>query len=91
MALQTANAIRTKRARLKDEVKSGRMVIIPLIEETPKYLETMKLHELLLTLPKVGRVKANKILAKTRISPVKTLGGLSPRQRAEVVDLLKRM
>jgi hypothetical protein len=35
-------------------------------------------------------VKANKILTQCRISPSKTIGGLSPRQRAELVALLRR-
>jgi hypothetical protein len=33
-------------------------------------------------MPKVGRVKANRVLTSARISPSKTLGGLTERQRA---------
>jgi hypothetical protein len=35
-------------------------------------------------------VKANKVLTQCRISPSKTIGGLSQRQRAELVALLRR-
>jgi hypothetical protein len=35
-------------------------------------------------------VKANKILQQCRISPSKTIGGLSERQRTELVSLLRR-
>ena len=40
---------------------------------------------MILAVPKYGRVKANKILNQCRISPSKTIGGLSERQRAELV------
>jgi len=33
---------------------------------------------------------ANKILQQCRISPSKTVGGLSERQRTELVELLRR-
>jgi hypothetical protein len=35
-------------------------------------------------------VKANKVLQQCRISPSKTIGGLSERQRSELVSLLHR-
>jgi hypothetical protein len=39
--------------------------------------------------PKVGRVKATKILHSCRVSPSKTFGGLSERQRAELAARLE--
>jgi hypothetical protein len=45
---------------------------------------------MLLALPKVGRVKATKIMNNCRVSPNKTLGGLSDRQRAELAERLNR-
>ena len=50
----------------------------------------MKVFDLLISVPKFGRVKANKILQTCRISPSKTLGGMSDRQRGEIVSLLRR-
>ena len=43
---------------------------------------------MLLAVPKYGRVKTNRILNQCRISPSKTIGGLSERQRAELVSQL---
>jgi len=40
--------------------------------------------------PKYGRVKVNKVLQQCRISPSKTIGGLSQRQRTELVSMLRR-
>ena len=89
-ALRRANEIRTERARLKRDLKAGRSQIHGLLLDPPDYLLTAKVFDLLLAVPKYGRVKANRILTQCRISPSKTIGGLSPRQRGELVALLRR-
>jgi hypothetical protein len=89
-ALQRANEIRTRRAQLKKDLKGGRVSIHMLLTEPPEYVETAKVFDMLLAVPKYGRVKANKILQQCRISPSKTIGGLSERQRTELVSLLRR-
>ena len=82
--------VRTRRATLKRDLKAGRQPIHELLLEPPEYLETAKVFDLLLAVPKYGRVKVNKILTQCRISPSKTIGGLSQRQRAELVALMRR-
>jgi hypothetical protein len=89
-ALQRANEIRTRRAQLKRDLKAGRVSIQDLLLKPPEYLETAKVFDMLLAVPKYGRVKVNKILVGCRISPSKTIGGLSERQRSELVSLLRR-
>jgi hypothetical protein len=89
-ALQKANEIRMRRAQLKRDLKGGRISIHQLLLEPPEFLETAKVFDMLLAVPKYGRVKANKVLQTCRISPSKTIGGLSDRQRAELVGLLRR-
>jgi hypothetical protein len=89
-ALQRANEIRTRRAQLKRDLKAGRTNIHDLLLSPPNYLETAKVFDMLLAVPKYGRVKVNKILVQCRISPSKTIGGLSERQRTELVGLLRR-
>ena len=89
-ALRRANDIRTRRARLKRDLKAGRESIHTLLLEPPEYLETAKVFDLLLAVPKYGRVKVNKILAHCRVAPSKTIGGLSERQRSELTSLLHR-
>jgi hypothetical protein len=89
-ALQRANDIRTRRAQLKRDLKGQRISIHALLTDPPEYLETAKVFDMLLAVPKYGRVKVNKILQQCRISPSKTIGGLSERQRTELVSLLRR-
>ena len=89
-ALARANDIRTRRAELKRELKAGRAQIHGLLLDPPEYLQTAKVFDLLLAVPKYGRVKVNRILTHCRISPSKTIGGLSQRQRNELVGYLRR-
>ncbi len=89
-ALHRANKVRTQRAQLKRDLKDGRVSIHALLLDPPDFLETAKVFDLLLAVPKYGRVKANKLLQTCRISPSKTIGGLSDRQRAELVGMLRR-
>jgi hypothetical protein len=89
-ALKRANDIRTRRAQLKRDLKGGRASIDRLLLDPPGYLETAKVFDMLLAVPKYGRVKVNKVLTLCRISPSKTIGGLSERQRTELVALLRR-
>ena len=89
-ALQRANLIRMQRAQLKRDLKAGRQTIQDLLLEPPDFVETAKVFDMLLAVPKYGRVKVNKVLQQCRISPSKTIGGLSQRQRTELVSMLRR-
>jgi hypothetical protein len=50
---------------------------------------TAKVFDMIVAAPKYGKVKATRLLNQCRISQGKTLGGLSERQRAELVELLR--
>jgi hypothetical protein len=89
-ALTRANEIRTRRAQLKRDLKAGRASIHDILLEPPEFVETAKVFDMLLAVPKYGRVKVNKVLVHCRISPSKTIGGLSQRQRTELVSMLRR-
>jgi hypothetical protein len=89
-ALRRANEVRVLRAQLKRDLKAGRVSIGVLLRDPPQYLETAKVFDMLLALPKVGSVKATKILQSCRVSPSKTFGGLSERQRSELAGRLDR-
>jgi hypothetical protein len=89
-ALGKANEVRALRAQLKRDLKAGRASIGALLIDRPPYLETAKVFDMLLALPKIGRVKATKILQSCRVSLSKTFGGLSERQRVELAGRLRR-
>jgi hypothetical protein len=89
-ALRRANEIRTRRAKLKRDLKAGKVKVEALLLDPPEYVESAKAFDMILAVPKYGRVKANRILSQCRISPSKTIGGLSERQRTELVGQLRR-
>jgi len=89
-ALKRANDIRVRRAKLKKDLKDGHVKIEKILEDPPEYVSTAKVFDMLLAVPKFGRVKAARFLNQCRISQSKTVGGLSDRQRAELIGLLNR-
>jgi hypothetical protein len=89
-ALRRANEIRVRRAQLKKDLKNGHAQIEQILRNPPAYVETAKVFDMLMAVPKFGRVKAARFLNQCRISQSKTVGGLSERQRAELVGLLRR-
>ena len=89
-ALRRANEIRSLRAQLKKELKSGALSVEKVISDPKDFVLTAKVFDIIVAAPKYGKVKATRLLNQCRISQGKTLGGLSTRQREELVDLLKQ-
>ena len=88
-ALNRANEIRVKRAQLKRQLKSGHVRIEQVIADPPDYVLTAKVYDMLVAVPRLGRVKVGRLLTQCRISQSKTVGGLSERQRGELLDLFR--
>ena len=89
-ALARANDVRSRRAQLKRDVKAGRRPIEEVLENPPAYLASATILELLISTPKRRRIKANKVLLRCRMSPSRTVGALTERQRRVIVDELQR-
>ena len=51
----------------------------------PDHVLTAKVFDMLLAVPKLGRVRATRFLNQCRISQSKTVGGLTERQRSELL------
>ena len=86
-ALKRANDVRVKRAKLKKDLKEGKVRIEQILGNPPEYVSTAKVLDILMAVPKFGRVKATRFLNTCKISPSKTVGGLSDRQRGELIGL----
>lgn len=89
-ALRRANEIRSRRARLKKDLKNGTVKIDQILGDPPDFIRTAKVVDILLAVPNCGKVKSAKLLNHCRISPNKTVGGLSERQRRELTALFRR-
>ncbi|MFT4220726.1 MAG: guanylate kinase [Microbacterium sp.] len=87
-ASRKAIAARRARASLKRDVATR--VITPqemlrrAAADPQSAAGTMRVTEFLTSIPAIGEGKRDRILASLRISPVKRLGGLGSRQRAEL-------
>lgn len=88
-ALARANEIRSLRSTLKRSI-TGPSHAAAIILDPPWYLQTMKVDQLLLAIPKLGRVKVDVFMRTVRVSPSKRVGGLSDRQKTEIAKELNR-
>lgn len=89
-ALRHANAIRTRRSHLKQDVKAGRLRAVDVLLDPPAEAQTMTVCELLLAMRRVGRVRALRVLRRCGMSESKKLGALSDRQRNQLAEVLGR-
>lgn len=85
-ALEIANEVRTYRRVLKEDLTMGRKSVTQVLLDPHELVETMKVSDLLMAVPKYGRTKVHRILQQHRISPSKTVGGLTERQRRELIS-----
>lgn len=89
-ALERANGVRVSRAIFKARVKRQPMLAVEMLRQPRPAFATMKVHALMLAIPRVGPVSANKMLKLTGASPSKTLEGLTARQRHELAFVLEQ-
>ena len=89
-ALALANRVRHQRACLKADLKRGSLSIATIIVDPPAYLTSAKLLDLLVALPRYGQARATRLLESCRISPKRSVGGLSERQRRELLKALEQ-
>jgi S13-like protein len=90
IALRQANEVRTARAKLKQELREGKVRLEQILATRADYLASAEVFDLLVAVPKIGPVKAGRLLTIARISPSKSLGDLSERQRVRLIELLSR-
>jgi hypothetical protein len=81
IALKQANQVRGLRAKLKQDLRQGAVRLEQILATRADYLASAEVIDLLVAVPKIGSVKAGRLLTVARISPSKTVGALSGRQR----------
>lgn len=89
-ALREANRVRCYRSAMKRSLVRDRVAPVVALSRAldDELCASMRVIELLVALPKVGRVKATKALSVAGVSPAKTLGGMTDRQRRELLSLV---
>lgn len=94
-ALDRANAIRSARSAFKRVLKDAgnvearyRAAEMIALDEPASEFASMKVWDLLMAVPGLGRTKVNRLSLVARVSPSTTLAGMSWRQRETLVELL---
>lgn len=87
-ALDRANEVRVYRADLKRRIAAGETPLSDALAD--EMCATMRVVDLLLVVPKVGRVKADRVLRRAHISPSKRVRGLTDRQTRDMAVELGR-
>jgi hypothetical protein len=90
IGLSRANHVRSVRAKLKRDLRAGKVRLEQILATPADYLASAEVFDLLVAVPKIGPVKAGRLLTVARINPCKTVGELSERQRTRLIDLLSR-
>jgi hypothetical protein len=88
-ALSKANEVRVARARLKQQLRDRDARIEQILAAPPACVATAMLLDLLLAVPKIGPVRAGRLLTTARVRDTKVIGTLSERQRGHLIDLLR--
>ncbi|MGW0041526.1 integration host factor, actinobacterial type [Rhodococcus sp. NPDC003348] len=89
-ALEKAAASRKARAELREDLKSGKISLVEVLDkaDTDELVGKTKVLYLLESLPKVGKVKARDIAESVGIAETRRVAGLGARQRADLLAKL---
>ena len=90
IALRQANQVRGNAGETQTGSAWGMVRLEQILATRAGYLASAEVFDLLVAVPKIGPVKAAHLLSIARISPSKTVGDLSERQRACLIELLSR-
>ena len=93
-ALQRANNVRLYRAGIKRKLRSyptrteSRRAAAELMLIEDPALDGMRVHDLLASCTRTGKITANKIMSRAAIPEAKLIGYLTPRQRELLAAML---
>lgn len=80
-ALEKAQVMRRARAELRVQLKKGLVKLADIVQGDDPVIQRMKVSYLLKSLPRVGKVKAEKIMEEVGIDGSRRVQGLGKRQR----------
>ncbi len=88
-ALKKAQEVRSKRAQIRENLKSGKMTIIEILENiNDDVVAKMRVVYLLESLPRIGKVKTKKIMTDIGIDETRRIQGLGNRQKQALIEKL---
>jgi hypothetical protein len=82
-ALSKANRVRVLRGQLKRAMTLDRAIVT--VRRPPEFAASMKVYDVLVAVPKLGPVRARRLMCRCGISDAKTLIGMTERQRLALI------
>lgn len=89
-ALAIANRVRSERAQLKRRLGRRELCVAELLRDPPHCLDTMPIEALLVAVPRMGRVKAGRVLLASGIPPTAQIGRLTYEQVERLIRVTRR-
>jgi|SRR5690554_4825830 len=88
-ALRKAQRVRSQRAKLRQELKSGRTTIRQVLEQVDNdVVAKMRVVYLLESLPRIGKIRTRKIMNDIGIDETRRIQGLGSRQKQALIERL---
>ncbi|MBM3708814.1 MAG: 30S ribosomal protein S13 [Actinobacteria bacterium] len=84
--IDDARLIRKKRAEIKRNLKKGMLTVQELFSkgnDYQKFINNMRLYEIIISLPDFGKVRTEKLMKKLNINFCKRLRGLGKNQKGK--------
>ena len=81
---------RRDRAQVRRALRNGDLGIEQLLASDIPSHRRMRVREVLEALPSVGPVRSSQIMSVVGIAPTRRIQGLSPRQCADLVDVVRQ-
>ena len=87
-ALEKAAIVRAQRAEIKAQIKKRDLTLAELLERasTEDVVAKMRVLPVIESLPGIGRAKARALMDQIGIKDTRRLGGLGPKQKAELLS-----
>ena len=89
-ALEKAQEMRRARADLRNKLKRGDISFAEILEKENPVIGRMRVSYLLRSLPRIGKVKAEKIMEEVGIDESRRVQGLGKRQKEALLERLAR-
>lgn len=89
-ALEKANTVRVDRKNLNRDLAGGRRSLESVLASPPACVHTAKISDLLMKLPRYGRVRVDKVLTSCRIPASTRIEALSDQQRSAILASVTR-
>jgi len=88
LALEKASAARRQRAEIKALLKTGSLTLAEVLDraETDDIVAGTKVYPLLASMPRMGKIKATRLMEELGIPDNRKIRGLGPRQRESLLD-----